>query len=112
VNFSIQKSESHTTIRVNNGKLDALLAPGLKSELVAIVEKGEKNILVDLSSCSLCDSSGLSALLLGDRLCKGVSGTLVLVGLSVPIRELMDLVALEAILKIVDSEEEAAELFL
>ena len=76
-----------------------------------MIEKGERNVLVDLSPCNWCDSSGLSALLLGDRLCKGVNGNFVLVGLSTPIGELMDLIDLKSILKVADSEEEAIGFF-
>ena len=35
-----------------------------------INKQGERNIIVDLSTVKYCDSSGLSALLIGDRLCK------------------------------------------
>lgn len=94
-----------------NDKLDALLAPDLKSELVVIVEDGEKNILVDLSNCKYCDSSGISALLLGNRLCIGVNGKFVLYGLSPRVKEMMDLVGFDSLLKIADTIEKAEELF-
>ena len=80
MDFSIQKDDSYTYIRVLNEKLDYLMAPGLKSELVLIVANGEMNILVDLSGCNFCDSSGLSALLLGNRLCKDANGMFILYG--------------------------------
>ena len=111
MNISIQKKESHTCIKVLNEKLDALLAPGLKSELVVIVEDGEKNILVDLSKCNYCDSSGMSALLLGNRLCVGVNGKFVLCGLSSRIKEMMDLVGFDSLMKIADTKEKAEEFF-
>lgn len=87
------------------------MAPELKSAFLTVVESGERNIFVDLSGCSLCDSSGLSALLLGNRLCKEVSGNFVLFGLSTPVREMMDLVEMESLLKIADTEEEAVGFF-
>jgi len=111
VNLSILKKGSHTLIKVYNGKLDALIAPDIKSELVVIVENGEKNILVDLFNCSFCDSSGMSALLLGNRLCNGVNGKFVLCRLSPGIKEMVDLLGFETLLKIVDTEEDAVKLF-
>lgn len=87
------------------------MAPDLKSALLMVIENGEKNILVDLSSCGTCDASGLSALLLGNRLCREAKGSFILFGLSSGIREMMDLTDMESLLKVVDTEEEAFGLF-
>ena len=93
-----------------NENLDAFIAPDLKSELAAIVDDGEKNIFIDLSSCISCDTSGMSALLLGNRLCQGVNGNFVLYGLSPRINQMKDLAGLNAILKVADTLEAAEEL--
>jgi len=87
------------------------MAPYLKSAILTVVENGEKNILIDLSKCSECDASGLSALLLGNRLCSEAKGSFILFGLSTRIREMMDLIDMESYLKVVDTEEAAIELF-
>ncbi len=87
------------------------MAPVLKSELILIVENGEKNILTDLSGCNYCDSSGLSALLLGNRLCGGADGRFVVSGLSDGVRKIMDLAGLNALLLIADTRKEAEALF-
>jgi len=111
VKFSILKKDSHTRIIVNKENLDTRIAPELKSELVAIVGSGEKNMLIDLSNCSNCDSSGLSALLLGNRLCQESNGKFVLCGLSSRIRESLDLLGFEDFLAIVGTWEEAEPFF-
>ena len=98
--------------RVLNEKLDSLLAPGFKSELVVIVENGEKNILVDLSNCKSCDSSGMSVLSFGNRLCNGVNGKFVLCGLTNPIREMMDPIGFDTLLSVANTKAEAEKLFL
>ena len=110
MNFSSKKNASHTIIKVYNENLDAFIAPELKSEMVVIVADGEKNIFVDLSSCISCDSSGMSALLLGNRLCRGVNGNFVLYGLSPRINQMKDLAGLDTILKVADTFEAAEEL--
>ena len=69
--FKIDKFENHTLIKVLEEKLDTHIAPTLKSELVLVSGNGEKNIILDLSNCRYCDSSGLSAILVANRLCKG-----------------------------------------
>ena len=109
--FSIQKNGSHTIVLVNKENLDAMIAPELKSKLVAIVGKGEKNILIDLSNCSHCDSSGLSALLLGNRLCLELNGKFVLCGLTDQIRKSLDLLGFEVFLTISDTRVAAEALF-
>jgi anti-sigma B factor antagonist len=111
VKFSIQKKGSHTRIIVNKENLDTMIAPELKAELVAIVGSGEKNVLIDLSNCSLCDSSGLSVLLLGNRLCLESKGKFVLCGPSFRIRESLNLLGFENFLTITDTREEAESFF-
>lgn len=111
VNFSIQKKGSHTSICLLNEILDASIAPNLKSELVIIVENGESNILIDLTNCRYCDSSGMSVLLLGNRLCNRVNGKFILYGLSSRIKEIMDPIGLDQYL-IIAVDKDEAEAFL
>ena len=111
MNFSIQKGDSYTSIRMLNEKLDYLMAPGLKSELVLIVDNGEMNILVDLSGCNFCDSSGLSALLLGNRLCKDANGKFVLYGCTGQVIEMLDLADLGNYLTVAGTKDEANAFF-
>jgi anti-anti-sigma factor len=112
VNFIIQKSESHTCITVKEENLDAAIAPGFKSELVLMIENGEKNILVDLSGCIQCDSSGMSALLMGERLCRGVNGRFVIYGLPVTIKEKLDLARIDSLMLLADNRVQAEKYFL
>lgn len=111
MNFSVHKTVSHTCLSLKDTKLDAEVAPRLKSELIVMIGNGEKNILVDLSDCIYCDSSGMSALLLGNRLCNGVKGKFVLCGLSGAIREMLEMARLDAAMLVTDTRVQAEELF-
>ena len=111
MNFIIQKSKSHTCIRVTNEKLDTLIASELKTVLVELVEKVEINLLVDLSACQTCDTSGLSALLLGHRLTKQAEGRFILCGLSLPILEVIHLGEFDSFLEITEDRKEAIARF-
>ena len=73
MNFTIDKQEKYTSIKVHVEKLDTTVAPALKSELVMLNAQGTKNIIINLEETRYCDSSGLSALLVANRLCKNVS---------------------------------------
>ena len=63
-------------------KLDAQVAPGLKTDLVVLKSEGVKNIIIDMSNTRYCDSSGLSAILIANRLCKEANGSFVLCGVQ------------------------------
>jgi anti-sigma B factor antagonist len=98
--FKIEKKDKYTLIQVLVDKLDTHIAPSLKSELVLIAGNGEKNIILDLSNCRYCDSSGLSAILVANRLCKNANGTFVLSGLQTAVERLITISQLDTVLNI------------
>ena len=108
--FNIEKKDNHTLIQVLVEKLDTHIAPTLKSELVLVSGNGEKNIILDLSDCRYCDSSGLSAILVANRLCKNASGTFVLTGLTEAVERLITISQLDTVLNITNTVEEGAEM--
>ena len=108
--FKIEKLEKYTLIQVLEEKLDTHIAPTLKSELVLISGNGEKNIILDLSKCRYCDSSGLSAILVANRLCKNANGIFVLTGLNDAVERLITISQLDTVLNITNSTEEGVEL--
>lgn len=108
--FKIEKQDGHTLIQVLEEKLDTHIAPTLKSELVLISGNGEKNIILDLSKCRYCDSSGLSAILVANRLCKNASGTFVLTGLNDAVERLITISQLDTVLNISNTVDEGVNL--
>lgn len=108
--FKIEKLENYTLIQVLEEKLDTHIAPTLKSELVLISGNGEKNIVLDLSKCRYCDSSGLSAILVANRLCKNANGTFVLTGLNDAVDRLITISQLDTVLNISNSINDAIAL--
>jgi anti-sigma B factor antagonist len=108
--FKIEKHDNHTLIQVLEEKLDTHIAPTLKSELVLVSGNGEKNIILDLSKCRYCDSSGLSAILVANRLCKNANGTFVLTGLNDAVERLITISQLDTVLNIATSIDEGANL--
>ncbi len=108
--FSIEKKEFYTLISLNSDKLDAQLAPILKSEFVLIAGNGEKNLLIDMSNVHYCDSSGLSTILVANRLSKNASGTFVLCCLNPPVARLISISQLDTVLNIADTFDEAVKI--
>lgn len=107
MDFEIHKRENHTLIKVLSEKLDTHIAPSIKSELVLIAGNGEKNMIVDLSESRYCDSSGLSAILVANRLCKNANGTFVLSGLQTAVERLISISQLDTVLNITNTVEQA-----
>ncbi|HEU4718010.1 MAG TPA: STAS domain-containing protein [Bacteroidia bacterium] len=98
--FVVERSDRYSLIRLNAEKLDTMVAPTLKSELVVLNADGVRNLIIDLSETRYCDSSGLSAILVANRLCKNANGVLVISGLQDPVKKLISISQLDSILKI------------
>jgi anti-anti-sigma factor len=96
--IKIEKLDDFVLIRVLTTKLDTIIAPTLKSELVLLSGNNEKNIILDLSNCIYCDSSGLSAILVANRLCKNSEGVLVLTGVQPAVERLIAVSQLDTVL--------------
>lgn len=105
----IEKKENFTNVEVLSEKLDTHVAPGLKSELVIVSGKGEKNMVLDISNCQYCDSSGLSAILVANRLCKNADGVFVLTGLNPAVERLVKISQLDTVLNIAKTNEDAEQ---
>ncbi|MBS1583016.1 MAG: STAS domain-containing protein [Bacteroidetes bacterium] len=110
MNFTIEDKGKYALVTTNVDKLDTTCAPELKSELVYLNKTGVRNIIMDMGRTRYCDSSGLSALLVANRLCKGVSGTLVVCALQEPVMKLVQISQLESVLSITPTASEAVDL--
>jgi anti-anti-sigma factor len=108
--FSVDKHEKYVMLKLNESKLNSLITPQLKSELILINTEGQRNIVLDLSQVKFADSSGLSSLLVGHRLCKNADGSFILSGLNEAVARLINISQLESVLSIVPTVEEAIDL--
>ncbi|HEY9084242.1 MAG TPA: STAS domain-containing protein [Vicingaceae bacterium] len=111
MSFRTEKHDNYSIIVFSTDKLDSIVAPDLKSELVLINKSGEKNIIMDLSSVIYCDSSGLSAILTGYRVCQQVNGIFIICGLQPAVEKLMTISQLTTIIDITTTLPEALDLF-
>ena len=108
--FSIDKHEKYVLLKLEEEKLNSIIAPMLKSELILINTEGLRNIILDLSSVKYCDSSGLSSLLVGNRLCKGSEGSFILTGLQPAVEKLITISQLQDVLILIPTVEECIDL--
>jgi len=108
--FTVDKHDKYTLVRLNESKLNSLITPQLKSELIMMNTEGQRNIVLDLCQVKFADSSGLSSLLVGHRLCKNAGGTFILACLNDAVARLVNISQLESVLSIVPTTEEAIDL--
>jgi anti-anti-sigma factor len=108
--FTVDKHEKYVLIKLNESKLNSLMSPQLKSELILINTEGQRNIILDLSAVKYTDSSGLSSLLVGHRICKNSDGVFIITGVNDNISRLINISQLETVLSIVPGVEEAVDL--
>ena len=108
--FTVDKHEKYILLKLNETKLNSLISPQLKSELILMNTEGQRNIVLDLAQVKFADSSGLSSLLVGHRLCKNATGTFILTGLNDAVSRLITISQLDNVLSIVPTTEEAIDL--
>ena len=107
--YTIDKQEKYALLRLHEEKMDSSVAPGLKSELITLHAEGVKNIILDLSDVKYTDSSGLSALLVGNRIFQEEGGIFVLASLSEHTIKLIKISQLDSVLNITLTPEEAVD---
>lgn len=108
--YTLDKHEKYVLITLEEKKLNSLISPKLKSEMILINTEGIRNIILDLSQVLYSDSSGLSSLLVGHRLCKNSAGSFIISGLSENVERLINISQLQDVLSITQSVEEAIDL--
>ena len=107
MDFIVSKNNGTAVVKTNVEKLNASNAPGLKAELVVLEKSSVNNIVIDMAATKYCDSSGLSALLVANRMCKDTRGKFVLCGLLPNVQKLIEIAQLDRVLTVVGSQEEA-----
>ena len=108
--FEVEQKDKVVAIKSKIEKLDAIHAPELKSEIVMLNKSGQTNMILDLSETRYIDSSGLSAILVANRLCRDSNGSFVICGLQETVMKLIKISQLESVLKITPTLNEAVDL--
>ncbi len=98
--YTIDKKEKYSLLRLHEEKLDSNIAPNLKSEMITLHAEGVRNIILDLNEVKYTDSSGLSALLVGNRIVQEDGGIFILISLSEHTLKLIKISQLDSVLTI------------
>lgn len=107
--YRVDKEEKYAVFSLEEENLNSLLAPKLKSELVILSNEGVPNLILDLSKVEFVDSSGLSAILTGNRLWQD-EGLFILTGIHSPnVKRLIEISRLDGILTIIPTLQESVD---
>jgi len=109
--FIKEEQEGVTIIKINDARLDSMIAPQLKSEILFLSNDGIDKILIDLSDVNYADSSGLGAFLFGVRQMKRIDGQLKLYAANQRIMSLVRIARLDKILLNFQDRKEAISSF-
>jgi anti-anti-sigma factor len=101
--------EKFVVITLLEDKLDSRISPKLKSEFLVHNAEGVRNMILDLSQVQYADSSGLSAILIGHRLCQNNKGIMILTGVQEQVEKLITISRLDEVLNILPTQQEAVE---
>ncbi len=107
--YTIDKREKYSILKLHESKLDSTIAPSLKSELLTLHAEGIRNIILDLEEIKYTDSSGLSSLLVGNRILQEDGGIFILIKLADHALKLVKISQLDSVLTILNTLEEAID---
>ncbi len=107
--YTIDKQDKYSLLRLHEEKLDSSIAPHLKSEMITLHAEGVLNIILDLAEVKYTDSSGLSALLVGNRILQEDGGIFILASLSEHTMKLIKISQLDSVLNILLTTDEAID---
>ena len=110
INLHIERLEKYVLLQLKDARLDATNAPSLRQVATTEIEPEEvTNIILDITTAKYIDSSGLSAILVVNRLCKDFAGKMVLVGASEHVVKLIKISQLDKVLDMLPTIEEAID---
>lgn len=109
MNFSVEVLDKYTIVTIEAEKLGGVISPELKAKFVELNAQGSRSMILNLSKARYCDSSGLSAILVGNRLCKNSHGVFVLCGLTEMVTKLVGISQLDSVLNITPTLQEAKD---
>ncbi len=107
--YRVDKQDQYVVFTLEEENLDSLIAPKLKSELIILAQEGIRNLILDLSKVAFVDSSGLSAILTGNRLWKPQGAFVVAGPLHSSVKKLIEISRLDTVLLLIPTLSEAID---
>lgn len=100
----------HAAVVTLSGELDAHTAARLRTLLAEQLLAGPGNLVLDMSGLSFIDSAGLASLIAADKGTRRAGMRLVLAAPQPPVRKVLALTGIDAVLSTADSVDAALAL--
>lgn len=108
MNFETKRIGDITIFKLNEKRLDTSISGLLKGEFTMLLKvEGVNKIIIDLSNVESCDSSGLSAILVANRIVSANEGQIRLAAPSEKVNTLIKITQLDRVLPVTDTVEHA-----
>ena len=89
------------------GNLNVMTANLLEEKFTALIDRGERRLVVDFSQLDYISSAGLRVFLIAAKKLKSVQGKIVLSSLNAQIKEIFDISGFSSIFPMFNSREDA-----
>jgi anti-anti-sigma factor len=103
--------QDSTSIITINGSLDSLNAPEAIRFMLAQVENGRNQLILDLSQMDFMSSAGLRAILMVLKECRHQGGDLRLVGPNAAIGRILTITGFTSVMQVFDDVKQAVNSF-
>jgi anti-anti-sigma factor len=108
MNFEVKKENGITIFKLNEKRLDTSISGLLKGEFTMLLKvEGAKKFILDLSEVESCDSSGLSAILVANRILNTTDGQMRIASPSEKVYSLIKITQLDRVLPVCETVEAA-----
>ena len=108
MNFEVKKESNITIFKLNETRLDTNISGLLKGEFTMLLKvEGANKFILDLSAVESCDSSGLSAILVANRILNSTNGQMRIAAPSEKVYSLIKITQLDRVLPVCATVEEA-----
>ncbi len=107
MNLELKKINDYNVLIVNEERIDAHNSGDLKAYLLQLIENGEHRIILNLANVRFIDSSGLGALLSGNKNIALKAGKFVLSNIQKQVLSMFELTRLNRVFEIYSDLESA-----
>ena len=110
MNFETKRINDITIFKLNEKRLDTNISGLVKGEFTMLLKvEGITKLIVDLSEVETCDSSGLSAILVANRIIHSTGGHMRLAAPSDKVSSLIKITQLDRVLPVCHTVDQAFE---
>jgi anti-anti-sigma factor len=108
MNFEIKRVDDISIFKLNEKRLDTSISGLVKGEFTMLLKvEGVTKLILDLSEIETCDSSGLSAILVANRILNTTGGQMCIAAPSDKVYSLIKITQLNRVLPVCKTVEEA-----